>query len=87
MECMLRCIQGLQREEVAEIVRKQISIEPRQERLLKRLAQETGVTEAEVVRQAIDCQVRLVCPLRDVRAWEEEQAFIDQSMQRGPVSR
>lgn len=36
------------------MVRKQLYIEPRQERLLKRLAKERGTTEAEIVRAAID---------------------------------
>jgi hypothetical protein len=36
------------------MVRKQIYIPRRQEQLLKRLAKERGVSEAEVIRQALD---------------------------------
>ena len=36
------------------MVRKQVYIEPRQERLLKRRARALGVTEAELIRDGID---------------------------------
>ncbi|MGH9414962.1 MAG: hypothetical protein ACRD0Y_14625 [Terriglobales bacterium] len=36
------------------MIRKQLYIEPRQDRLLKRLAKERGVSEAEIVRAALD---------------------------------
>lgn len=36
------------------MVRKQVYIEPRQERLLKRRARTLGVTEAELIRDGID---------------------------------
>jgi len=36
------------------MVRKQVYIEQRQERLLKRRARELGVTEAELIRHGID---------------------------------
>ncbi|HUG55480.1 MAG TPA: hypothetical protein VMJ92_00245 [Candidatus Limnocylindrales bacterium] len=39
---------------MARMVRKQVYIEPRQERLLKRRAKELGLTEAELIRQGID---------------------------------
>jgi transposase-like protein len=59
------------------MVRKQIYIEPRQEEMLKRLARELGVAEAELIRQGIDqvARGRQVVP-RDEHAWEEEKAFI-----------
>ena len=72
---------------MTKMVRKQIYIESRQEGLLKQLVQETGVTEAELIRQAIDRQAGLVHPLRDIHAWQEERAFIGQLMQRRPVSK
>jgi hypothetical protein len=70
---------------MAKMVRKQIYIEPRQERLLKQLVRETGVTEAQLIRQAIDCHTGSFSPRRDVHVWEEEQAFIDRLMKEGPV--
>ncbi len=67
-------------------VRKQIYIEPDQETMLKWLAREMGVTEAEVIRQAIDRQARLFRSVRrDLRAWEEESAFIQRLIEQGPV--
>ena len=36
------------------MVRKQVYIEPRQERLLKRRARALGVTEAELIREGIE---------------------------------
>lgn len=37
-----------------ELVRKQTYITPEQDRAVKRLAERSGVTEAEVIRQALD---------------------------------
>ena len=39
---------------MAQMLRKQIYIEKRQQALLKRLAKKRGVSEAEIIRQAID---------------------------------
>ena len=66
-------------------VRKQIYLEARQEQLLKQLVQETGATEAELIRQAIDRHTGSFSPQRDMRAWEEERAFIERLMQQGPA--
>ncbi len=41
---------------MAKMVRKQIYIQDRQERMLRRLAETRGVSQAEVVRQAIEGQ-------------------------------
>ena len=70
---------------MARMVRKQIHIEPRQEALLKRLARETGMTEAELIRRAIDHQERVIHFPRDTRAWREERDFIARLMEQGPV--
>lgn len=67
-------------------IRKQIYINPDQETLLKRLAREIGVTEAEIIRQAISSHVHLFrSPQRDITAWEKERIFITQLIQQGPV--
>jgi len=39
---------------VSTKIRKQIYIQSRQEHLLKEIAQQTGVSKAEIIRQAID---------------------------------
>ncbi len=70
---------------VTKKVRKQIYIEARQERLLKQLVKETGVTEAQLIRQAIDRHTGSFSSQRDIHAWEEERAFINRLMQKGPV--
>ena len=41
---------------MGKMVRKQIYIQDRQERLLRRIAESRGVSQAEVVRQAIEGQ-------------------------------
>ena len=68
-------------------VRKQVYIEPRQERLLKRLADKMGVAESEIIRQALDLHM-LDLQRADQRtqAWQEERAFIQEWMKQGPVA-
>ncbi|MEI2583604.1 ribbon-helix-helix domain-containing protein [Scytonema sp. PRP1] len=59
-------------------IRKQIYIEPHQEHLLKAIAQQTGVSEAEIIRQAIDLHIgSITTPQTDIAAWEAEKAFIN----------
>jgi hypothetical protein len=71
---------------MAKMVRKQLYIEPRQEALLKQLVRETGVTESELIRQAIDRQMKVICfPKQNLRAWQEERAFIAYLIQQGPT--
>ncbi|MFH0813378.1 MAG: hypothetical protein V2A69_11160 [Pseudomonadota bacterium] len=43
---------GSEEKTMAEMVRKQIYIEERHERLLKRISKACGVSEAELIRQA-----------------------------------
>ena len=61
------------------MVRKQIYLEERQEARLKRVARARGISEAEVIRQAIDRQVGRV-PVEagggDPAAWERALRFM-----------
>ena len=67
-------------------IRKQIYIEPHQERMLKRIAKKTGTSEAEIIRQAIERHVQsLQIPGYETTAWEAEDAFIESLIQLGPV--
>lgn len=67
-------------------VRKQIYIEIHQDADLKRLAKETGLSEAEIIRQAIDERVRPIpYPAPDLNAWAREKAFISSLMQQGTI--
>lgn len=72
---------------MAQMIRKQVYIEPRQEAVLKRLARLLGLSEAEIIRRAIDQQTTTV-PVghRDLEAWEREKTFIAARMAAGPVS-
>jgi len=66
------------------MVRKQVYIESRQETTLKQQARTLGITEAEVIRRAIDRQMASVrLSIRDLKAWERERAFIIKRMAKG----
>lgn len=67
-----------------QMVRKQLHIESRQGTTLKKQAQILGVTQAEVIRRAIDRQIALVrLNVRDLKAWEREKTFIAKRMAKG----
>jgi len=75
---------------MAQMIRKQINIEPLQEASLKKQASLLGVTEAEVIRRAIDRQMAYLIPgVRDLSAWEREKRFIVErmSVKRAPAGR
>jgi len=66
------------------MIRKQIYIESRQDTTLKQQAKVLGITEAEVIRRAIDRQMALVrLNVRDLKAWEREKTFIAKRMAKG----
>ena len=72
---------------MSRMVRKQIYIESRQDTSLKRQAKISGVTEAEIIRRAIDRQMALIrLNTRDLKAWEQEKQFIAKRMAKGFVS-
>lgn len=73
---------------MAGMVRKQIYIEPRQDTLLKQAAKRRSVSEAELIRQAIDRQLsggKLQTPPPDPVAWEQAYQFMLELRARGPV--
>jgi hypothetical protein len=71
---------------MATKVRKQVYIEPDQELLLKDLSERLGVSEAEIIRQAITSQTqRLRRPRRDLDAWRSEVEFMKGLIAKGPV--
>lgn len=64
---------------MSEMVRKQIYISRRQQVLLKRLSQQRGLSEAEIIRRAIDREATHVAPrieLTSQQAWEKAYQFI-----------
>lgn len=67
-------------------IRKQIYIAPHQEERLKQLAAVTGLSEAEIIRQAIDQHMTTFqLTTRNLAAWEAERKFLDEWIARGPV--
>jgi hypothetical protein len=71
---------------MGQMVRKQVYIEPAQEASLKKQAKKLGLTEAEIIRRAIDRQmVHLIPVLRDLSAWEREKEFIAERMAGKPL--
>lgn len=72
----------------AQMVRKQIYISSRQEALLKRLAQAKGLSEAEIIRQALDREISGEAKMNvaDSTASSALEAFIQLAQQpRGEV--
>ena len=68
------------------MVRKQVYIEPRQDKLLKAWADKTGKTEAEIVRVALDHWLESEKQRREAdAAWEDVRAFAEQWAAQGPV--
>ena len=70
---------------MAKMVRKQIYVGPEQEAELKRRARQTGASEAELIRQALDRHLAVVPPPPDPRGWDNERAFILDLINKGPV--
>ena len=69
---------------MARMIRKQIYIESHQESILKQKANSLGITEAEVIRRAIDGQAASArMGARDPQAWEREKSFITRRMSKG----
>ena len=62
-----------------QMVRKQIYIERRQEARLKRLAKKRGVSEAEIIRRALDHELSTIGSARlqsDRNAWKQAVNFM-----------
>ena len=72
---------------MAKMVRKQIYIAPHHDRALKRLAESRGVSEAEIIRQAIDGQLGGARQswTSDPEAWEAAHQFMRQLRAQGPA--
>ncbi|XWK86137.1 MAG: ribbon-helix-helix domain-containing protein [Phormidium sp.] len=67
-------------------IRKQIYIEPHQENLLKAIAQKTGISEAEIIRQAIDLHIASIpVSQKNLATWEAEKEFINSIKKRNAL--
>ena len=67
---------------MAKMVRKQVYIEERHDRLLKERARKYRVTEAELIRRAIDREVAATAP--DPTAWDELKRRIERYRKKAP---
>lgn len=67
------------------MVRKQLYLEPRQNQRLKRLARERGVTEAEVVREALEQYAASPQSPAAAQSWAAEIAFMKALQAQGPL--
>ena len=69
------------------MVRKQIYIQRRQQALLKRLARARGVSQAELIREALDHQASANSwsAQPDPEAWERAHRFMLALHARGPL--
>ncbi len=71
---------------MGQMIRKQVYIEANQDEVIKQRARMLGVTEAEVIRRAIDRQVNVPpSRTRDLAAWEREKEFISRRMAETPA--
>lgn len=62
------------------MLRKQIYIAPRQERLLKTKASELRISESELIREGIDKALKGgAIAAHDPKAWEEEKSLSPRS--------
>lgn len=64
---------------MATKIRKQIYLDAEQEAILKQITADTGMSEAEIIRKAVSrYSLSLQPSRRNLKAWEEEKAFIQQ---------
>ena len=71
---------------MSTMVRKQVYIEPRQDKLLKQWVEETGKTEAEIFREALDRWMTSEQQRREAQvAWEQVLAFVEERATQGPI--
>ncbi len=71
---------------MSDLVRKQLYITRLQDLQLKERAKEYGVTEAELVRKALDLQLNRVGFAKEpVSTWQKELAFVEEWINKGRV--
>jgi hypothetical protein len=72
---------------MTQMIRKQIYIQKQQQLRLKKLSQLRGTSEAAVIRQAIDQELRRGNnkPYPDPQAWEDAYQFMRELHAQGPL--
>jgi hypothetical protein len=86
----VRRLGGFEEKILADMVHRQIYIEERHERLLKRISKARGVSEAELIRQAIERETIGGKPLLltpDQAAWDEILRFVKKRKSLRPSGR
>lgn len=74
---------------MAQMIRKQVYIEPKQDAILKRLAHIRGATEAEIIRKAIEREASAVMEGEgspDPQAWGAVRDFILMLIEKGAAT-
>lgn len=73
---------------MSQMIRKQIYIQKSQDERLKKIAESRGVSEAEIIRRALENELRSTSvyrPAYDQDAWMRIVAFWEELDKRGPV--
>lgn len=69
---------------MSRMIRKQVYLAPEQDAILKERARLLGVSEAEVLRRAIDLQkTASLTHVRDPESWDREKRYIEERMAAG----
>jgi hypothetical protein len=68
---------------VGRMKRKQIYLDPDQDRRLRALSRHRGRSESELIREGVDRVLKE--PPVDRTAWERQLAFIDSLIAKGPL--
>jgi len=72
---------------MASKIRKQIYIDAEQEAILKHLSISSKMSEAEIIRQAVNRYSSVLQPsTRNLEAWEEEKNFIRHRIEQIPIN-
>ncbi len=67
--------------------RKQIYLDVRQNEILKQAAPRLGISEAEIVRQAITAQAdQVIVKTKNLDAWAKERQFLQSLLEQGSVT-
>lgn len=68
-------------------IRKQIYLDAQQNEMLKQTSQRLGVSEAEIIRQAIVAQTgRTILGRKNLAAWKQERRFLQFLLEQGSVA-
>ncbi len=68
-------------------IRKQIYLDSQQNEMLKRTSRRLGISEAEIIRQAIVAQTgQITIGRKNLVAWKKERQFLQALLEQGSVT-